>query len=73
MKSRPVEKLQLLPFEYGKERKKVGIGRGELIMWGTEALEDEGGYTQITVAIVENPDGTVSTMLPEMIRFLDIK
>ena len=71
--NRPVEKFELTPFEYGKKREKVSIGRGSFVLYGTEALEDERGFTQITVAIVENPDGTVSKMDPEMIKFLDIK
>ena len=39
--------------------------------WGTEYEEFEDGASQYSVAIVELPDGTIETIHPEYIKFLE--
>lgn len=39
--------------------------------WGAEYEEFESGPGNYTVAIVELPDGTIQTHMPNCIRFLD--
>ena len=70
---RPVEVFEMTPYEYGKERRKFSIGRGEFQLYGSDVLEDERGFTAATVAIIEMPDGSVKKIDPEMIKFLDIQ
>jgi hypothetical protein len=46
------------------------IGEALFHCWGQEAVEAENGFGNYTVAIVEYPDGSVSGLSPERIRFL---
>lgn len=70
MRKRPVELLRDAPYKRNEERGKVTIGRGDFCMWGQDTEEDERGFTGVTVAIVEMPDGEVRTVYPPMIKFL---
>lgn len=70
---RPVEIFDLTPYEFGKPRKKISVGRGEFHQWGESFQEDEEGFTGYTIAIVELPDGSVSMISPDLIKFLDVK
>lgn len=46
-------------------------GEGWLHCWGSETDNGEHGAVPFTVAIVERDDGSVVTVLPERVRFLD--
>ena len=39
--------------------------------FGSEVIESCDGNTSYSIAIVENQDGTVDTVVPQYIRFLD--
>ena len=71
MDTRPISCFELTPYQYNKKREKKMIGSGRFVMWGADVIEDENGFSPITIAIVENPDGTVSKFDPEMIQFTD--
>jgi hypothetical protein len=45
---------------------------GKFHDWGVEFEEFENGPGNYTVAIVEMPDGSIQTLVPWLIRFLDI-
>jgi len=58
--------------ENPKDIQKIMIGKGKFHQWGLDFLEGyESGFTNYTVAIVEMDDGTVKSVMPEMIQFLD--
>lgn len=44
---------------------------GELLCWGVEYEELEQAVGQYTVAVVKNPDGTVETVLPSNVKFVE--
>jgi hypothetical protein len=44
---------------------------GKFHGWGVEYEEFENGPGNFSVAIVEMPDGTVQTLMPFLVRFLD--
>lgn len=47
-------------------------GEGRFHGWGVEYEEFETGPGNYSVAIIEMPDGTMQTLAPWLIRFLDI-
>jgi hypothetical protein len=49
----------------------VPIGNALFHCWGADFEEFESGPGNTTVAIVEWPDGSIETVLPKFIRFLD--
>lgn len=54
--------------------KKVGnkdLREGRFHQWGSEYEEFESGPGNYTVAVIEFADGTIGTVMPENIRFLD--
>ncbi|WP_017346153.1 hypothetical protein [Pantoea sp. A4] len=44
---------------------------GKFHQWGIAFEEFETGPGNYTVAIVELPDGTITTHIPDFVRFLD--
>ncbi|MBX8528519.1 hypothetical protein K5D32_02530 [Pseudomonas cichorii] len=50
---------------------KQDAGAGKFHGWGVEYEEFENGPGNYTVAIVEMPDGSIQTLMPFLIRFLD--
>lgn len=47
----------------------VEVGQALFHAWGSELEEFENGGVQVTVAIVEFPDGSIKAVLPDRIRF----
>lgn len=47
----------------------VEHGPAQFVCWGQEYEEFENGVGNVTVAVVEFPDGTVDTVLPSLIKF----
>lgn len=61
---------------YGSNGRQAGVienGKAMFHAWGVEYEEFENGPGNYTVAIVENPDGSVETFMPHLIVFLDNK
>jgi hypothetical protein len=59
---------------HDKSGRRTGIedaAEGKFHGWGVEYEEFESGPGNFSVAIVEMPDGTVQTLMPWAIRFLD--
>jgi hypothetical protein len=54
---------------YGEPVKLEEVGRGMFIEWGNEYEEFENGPGNYTVGIVEMPDGSVQTFMPDCIKF----
>lgn len=53
---------------------RIGVedaAEGKFHCWGVEYEEFENGPGNYTVAIVEMPDGSIQTLMPFLIRFLD--
>ncbi|WP_041360213.1 hypothetical protein [Nitrosomonas sp. Is79A3] len=50
---------------------KIEYGIGVFIQFGLAIEEDEKGFSNYSVAIVEMPDGTVLTPPPTMIKFIN--
>lgn len=49
----------------------VPAGTAMFLCWGVESEELENGVGIYTAAIVEWPDGSIETVAPKFIRFLD--
>ncbi|CAH5462713.1 TPA: hypothetical protein N0X70_001533 [Enterobacter roggenkampii] len=51
--------------------KKETVIEGLFHQWGSDFEEFETGPGNMTVAIVELPDGTVETFVPHLIKFIE--
>ncbi|MEV9060044.1 hypothetical protein AB0118_07380 [Klebsiella quasipneumoniae] len=62
-----------ITYEYheGKRNEVVTTREGLFHQWGTDYEEFETGPGNMTVAVVEFPDGTVETFLPYLIKFIE--
>ena len=58
--------------KYNDPYEVIDVEEGVFHQWGVEYEEFENGAVNYTVAIVEMPDGTIQTPIPQLIRFLDI-
>lgn len=47
------------------------LQEGKFHQWGTEIEEDNNGFVSRSIAIVELPDGTIESVLPNHVKFLD--
>lgn len=68
---RPVMTMKAI---YDSRGMRTGIedaAEGKFHGWGVEYEEFENGPGNFSVAIVEMPDGTVQTLMPFLVRFLD--
>lgn len=68
---RPVMTMKALHDDRGRRTGIEDAAEGKFHGWGVEYEEFEAGPGNHTVAIVEMPDGTVQTLVPWLIRFLD--
>ncbi|MBD1601951.1 hypothetical protein [Pseudomonas typographi] len=68
---RPVMTMKGLHDNSGRRTGIEDAAEGKFHGWGVEYEEFENGPGNYTVAIVEMPDGTVQTLVPWLIRFLD--
>ena len=72
-----------IPGAYNKESKiggylpntncwdKAFIHEGHFHCWGVSVVETNETATNYTVAIIENPDGTISEVLPTNVQFIN--
>ncbi|MCC7579626.1 hypothetical protein H8V75_11885 [Enterobacter roggenkampii] len=58
-------------YHEGKRNELVTTREGLFHQWGSDYEEFETGPGNMTVAVVEFPDGTVETFLPHLIKFID--
>lgn len=69
---RPVMTLKAVRDSLGRLMdEKEDAGEGKFHGWGVEYEEFENGPGNYSVAIVEMADGTIQTLMPWAIRFLD--
>lgn len=68
---RPVMTMKALHDDRGRRTGVEDAAEGKFQGWGVEYEEFESGPGNYTVAIVEMPDGSVQTLMPFLIRFLD--
>ncbi|MFA7892959.1 hypothetical protein [Pseudomonas putida] len=69
---RPVMTLKAVRDSLGRLMdEKEDAGEGKFHCWGVEYEEFENGPGNYSVAIVEMADGTIQTLMPWAIRFLD--
>ena len=67
---------KVMVYEYQKNSKtnifeKVESGIGRFHQFGMGIEEDERGFSNFSIAIIEMPDGTVLTTCPHMIKFVN--
>ncbi|HEN8710601.1 TPA: hypothetical protein U8203_000244 [Pseudomonas putida] len=68
---RPVMTMRALHDDRGRRTGIEDAAEGKFHGWGVEYEEFESGPGNYSVAIVEMADGTVQTLMPWAIRFLD--
>lgn len=68
---RPVMTMKAIHDSRGMRTGIEDAAEGKFHGWGVEYEEFENGPGNFSVAIVEMPDGTVQTLMPWAIRFLD--
>jgi len=68
---RPVMTMKALHDDRGRRTGIEEAAEGKFHGWGVEYEELENGPCNYTVAIVEMPDGSVQTLVPFLVRFLD--
>ncbi|MNN69161.1 hypothetical protein D3C81_1849240 [compost metagenome] len=68
---RPVMTMAAVHDDRGRRTGLEDAAEGKFHGWGVEYEEFESGPGNYSVAIVEMPDGTVQTLMPWAIRFLD--
>jgi len=68
---RPVMTMKALHDDRGRRTGIEDAAEGKFHGWGVEYEEFENGPGNYTVAIVEMPDGSVQTLVPFLVRFLD--
>lgn len=68
---RPVMTMKALHDDRGRRTGVEDAAEGKFHGWGVEYEEFESGPGNYSVAIVEMPDGTIQTLMPFLIRFLD--
>ncbi|WP_024718049.1 hypothetical protein [Pseudomonas putida] len=68
---RPVMTMKALHDDRGRRTGIEDAAEGKFHAWGVEYEEFESGPGNFSVAIVEMADGTVQTLMPWAIRFLD--
>lgn len=82
MNTQPVLCKVWIPVRFTCTDKQVpGTGRmsdeylmpGKFHQWGLESVETNESTTNYSVGIVEMPDGTVQTITPNNIKFVDLK
>ena len=68
---RPVMTMQAVRDDRGRRTGLEEAAEGKFHGWGVEYEEFESGPGNYSVAIVEMADGTIQTLMPWAIRFLD--
>ena len=68
---RPVMTMKALHDDRGRRTGLEDAAEGTFHGWGVEYEEFESGPGNFSVAIVEMADGTIQTLMPWAIRFLD--
>ncbi|SIR83855.1 hypothetical protein SAMN05216509_5315 [Pseudomonas sp. B10] len=68
---RPVMTMKALHDNCGRRTGIEDAAEGKFHGWGVEYEEFESGPGNFSVAIVEMADGTIQTLMPWAIRFLD--
>ena len=68
---RPVMTMRATHDNRGARTGIEDAAEGKFHAWGSSFEEFENGPANYTVALVEMPDGTVQSLMPWLIRFLD--
>jgi len=70
------KRRKVIVYEYQRNSKtkiyeKIECGVGEFHQFGICIEEDQNGFSNFSIAIIEMPDGTVLTPCPHMIKFVN--